>query len=75
MTKDNKYKIHEDYIEFQFYNLFFSSLHENKIVTLDRINAIDLNTSPQSLIIDNREIIFLNHNDTESLILFATKKS
>ena len=73
MTKDNKYKIHEDYIEFQFYNLFFSSLHENKIVTLDRINAIDLNTSPQSLIIDNREIIFLNHNDTESLILFATK--
>lgn len=71
MTKENSYKILDDRIEFQFYNLFFSSLHKDRIVTLDRINAIDLNTSPHSLIIDNREIIFLNHNDTNSLETFA----
>ena len=42
-------------------------------MTLDRINAIDLNTSPHSIIIDNREIIFLNHDDTNSLEVFAVK--
>lgn len=71
MTKENTYKIYDNRIEFQFYNLFFSSLHKDRIVTLDRINAVDLNTSPHSLIIDNREIVFLNHNDTTSLETFA----
>jgi hypothetical protein len=73
MTKENAYKILDDRIEFQFYNLFFSSLHKNKILTLDRINAVDLKTSPHSLIIDNREIIFLNHDDTNSLESFAVR--
>lgn len=73
MKKEKAYKILDNRIEFKFYNLFFSSLHKDKIVTLDRINAIDLNTSPHSLIIDNREIIFLNHNDTNSLAPFAVK--
>jgi hypothetical protein len=48
-------------------------LHKDKIVTLDRINAVNLNTSPHSLIIDNREIIFLNHTDINSLEPFAAK--
>jgi hypothetical protein len=73
MTKENIYKILDNRIEFQFYNLFFSSLHKEGIITIDRINAIDLNTSPHSLIIDNREIIFLNHTDTHSLETFAIK--
>jgi hypothetical protein len=73
MTKENSYKILDDRIEFDFYNLYFSSLHKDKVVTLDRINAVDLNTSPHSLIIDNREIIFLNHNDANSLESFAVK--
>lgn len=73
MTKENKYIIHEDCIEYTFYNLFFSSLHTNRKISLDRVNAIDLNTSPHSLIIDNREIVFLNHDDTKSLEAFATK--
>ncbi|MEO0528583.1 MAG: hypothetical protein AAFZ89_15225, partial [Bacteroidota bacterium] len=73
MTKENSYKIYDDRIEFEFYNLFFSSLHNNKMVTLDRINAVDLNTSPHSLIIDGKEIIFLNHDDTHSLETFALK--
>ncbi|MFN8713398.1 MAG: hypothetical protein ACK5Z2_11150 [Bacteroidota bacterium] len=75
MTKENAYKILDDRIEFDFYNLFFSSLHKDRIVTLDRINAVDLTTSPHSLIIDNREIIFLNHNDTDSLETFAVKNN
>lgn len=75
MITENAYTIHDDRIEFRFYNLFFSSLHKNKIVSLDRINAVDLNTSPYSLIIDNREIIFLNHNDTNSLEIFADKNN
>ncbi len=73
MTKENTYKIHDDRIEFDFYNLYFSSVHKDKIVTLNRINAVDLNTRPHSLIIDNREIIFLNHSDTNSLEPFAIK--
>ncbi len=73
MIKDNVYKILDDRIEFRFYNLFFSSLHKNGSVTLDRINAIDLNTIPHSIIIDHKEIIFLNHGDTNSLALFAAK--
>jgi hypothetical protein len=72
MTKENKYKILSDKIEFQFYNLHFSSLHRDSIVTRERINAIDLNTFPHSLIIDKREIIFLNHTDTNSLEAFAS---
>jgi hypothetical protein len=73
MIKDNEYQILDNRIEFEYYNLFYSSLHQDGIVTLDRINAVDLNTSPHSLIIDNREIIFLNHNDTNSLKTFALK--
>lgn len=73
MTKENAYKILDDRIVFDFYNLYFSSLHKDNVVTLSRINAVDLNTSPHSLIIDNREIIFLNHNDTNSLASFSTK--
>ena len=73
MTKENAYKILDDRIEFEFYNLFFSSLHKDRIITLDRINAVDLNTSPHSFIIDNREIVFLNHKDTNSLEPFAVK--
>ncbi|MCF8426658.1 MAG: hypothetical protein K9H61_13890 [Bacteroidia bacterium] len=73
MTKENVYKILDDKIEFGFYSLFFSSLHKNNVLTLDRINAVDLNTSPHSIIIDKREIIFLNHNDTNSLESFAVK--
>lgn len=71
--KDNSYIIHDDRIEFNYYNLFFSSLHKEGIVTLDRINAIDLKTSPHSIIIDHKEIIFLNHNDINSLESFAHK--
>lgn len=66
MTKENKHTILSDKIEFQFYNLHFSSLHRGSIVTRERINAIDLNTFPHSLIIDKREIIFLNHNRASS---------
>ncbi len=73
MTKPNYYEIKAKSIEFQSYNLFFSSLHKNRILTLDRINAVDLKTSPHSLIIDNREIVFLNHDDTNSLEAFATR--
>jgi hypothetical protein len=73
MTKENVYKILDDSIEFEFYNFYFSSLHKHKIVSLDRINAIDLNTSPHSIIIDKKEIIFLNHSDTKSLAPFAVK--
>ena len=73
MTKENKYVIHENRIEYLYYNLYFSSLHRDNIVSINRINAVDLNTSPHSLIIDNREIVFLNHNDTNSLETFAVK--
>jgi len=58
MMNANKYKIFGDRIEFDFYSFYFSSLQRDKIVTLDRINKVDLTTSPHSLIIDNREIIF-----------------
>lgn len=75
MIKNNEYIIHDNFIEYKFYNLYFSSLHKNCIVTLDRINAINLKTSPHSLIIDNKEIIFLNHNDTNSLESFALKNN
>lgn len=73
--RPNEYIFHNDFIDYKFYNLFFSSLHKDGIVTLDRINAIDLTTSPHSLIIDHREIIFLNHNDSKSLETFALKNN
>ena len=71
--KTNSYSVFDDRIEFHFYNLFFSSLHKNRTITLDRINAIDLRTSPYSMIIDNKEIVFLNQNETTSLETFATQ--
>ncbi len=73
MIKESSYSILAHSIEFERYNLFFSTLHQNRIVNLDRINAVDLSTSPHSLIIDNREIIFLNHGDTELLPAFAAR--
>ncbi len=73
MMKENSYQIFDDRIDFQFYNLYFSSLHCYKSITLDRINAIDLKTSPHSLIIDSREVVFLNHSDSHSLPAFAEK--
>jgi len=73
MIKENRYKIGDDRIEFEFYNLLFSSLHKNKVVSLDRINAIDLQTFPHSIIIDKKEIIFINHTDKNSLETFAIK--
>ena len=73
MIKPNKYKFHEKHIEFEFYNLNFSSLHKNKYITLDRIKAIDLKSYPQSLIIDDGEIIFLNHDDNLSLQEFGIR--
>ena len=73
MTKESKYKILGDSIEFQYYDLFFSSLHKNAVLNLDRINAIDLNSSPYSLIIDKKEIVFFNHKDSNSIEDFAVK--
>lgn len=72
MIKENVYEILGNSIKFQYYNLFFSTLHKVSTITSDRINAVDLYTSPPSLIIDNGEIIFLNHNDTPLLTEFAT---
>lgn len=73
MIKENRYIVHDTAIEYTFYNLFFSSLHQEKSVPVNRINAIDLSTSPHSLIIDSREVIFLNHTDTNSLEKFAAR--
>lgn len=73
MLKPNEYIFYDTAIEFKFYQFYFSSIHSNNIISLDRINAIDLNTYPHSFIIDNREILFLNHNDKHSLKYFAEK--
>ena len=71
MRFESVYSISANKIEFQRYPFFFSSLQTNKLLTRDRINAIDLNSFPQSLIIDNHEIVFVNHDDKQSLASFA----
>ncbi len=72
MTRPNEYIFHKDFIEFKFYNLFFSSLHRQNKITRARINAVDFNTYPCSLIIDNQEVVFFNHNDEDGLKKFVT---
>ena len=65
--KYSNYKIHDDRIEFDFYEFYFSSLRKNSTLTIDRIKEVDLNTFPYSLEIDNGEIVFFNHDDRDRI--------
>ncbi|MFS4469705.1 hypothetical protein [Maribacter sp. 2210JD10-5] len=71
--KYSKYKIYEDKIAFDFYEFHFSSLRKNKVLTLNRIKEVDFNTFPYTMKIDNGEIIFFNHGDTEEIKNFAER--
>ncbi len=75
MQKKNEYIFYEKHLEFKSYNFCFSSLHKNPIIPSSRINSICLHTFPQSLIIDAKEVIFLNHKEDSMLSEFATKNN
>ncbi|MEM7549623.1 MAG: hypothetical protein AAF363_08110 [Bacteroidota bacterium] len=71
--KYSKYIIQEDRITFDFYEFYFSSLRENKVLTVDRIKEVDFSTYPCSMEIDNGEIIFFNHDDESNIKNFANE--
>ena len=71
--KYSRYRILEDCIVFDFYEFRFSSLRKNNMLTLDRIKEVDFTTIPYSMEIDQGELIFFNHNDTERIKAFTEK--
>lgn len=71
----SKYIIEDNQIVFEFYEFRFSSLRKNNILTIDRINEVDFNTFPCSMEIDNRELIFFNHDDDARIKEFTEKHS
>ena len=71
--KYSKYIIDDDRIIFDYYEFCFSSLKKNKILTLDRINEVDLSTCPCSMEIDKGEIIFFNQGDETRIKAFSRK--
>ncbi len=71
--KYSTYHIHEDRIVFDYYEFYFGSLRKNKVLTLDRIKEVDFTTFPYSMEIDNREVIFFNHEDKSTIKDFAEK--
>lgn len=69
----SQYHIGENTIEFIYYNLKHSSIHQKPTITIDQINLISLKTYPHSFVINGNEVIFLNHDDDNSLEFFAKR--
>ncbi len=69
--KYGRYRVEDDCIIFDFYEFYFSSLRKNKVLTLDRIYQVNFHTIPVSMEIDQGEIIFFNHDDSERVKQFA----
>ncbi|MCX8080162.1 MAG: hypothetical protein N3F09_02880 [Bacteroidia bacterium] len=68
------YHFENDGIHFERYCFYFSSINKNKKLPVHRINAVNFQTIPYSLIIDFREVIFLNHGDV-SIRNYALKNN
>lgn len=73
--KYSRYRVQDDRILFDFYEFYFSSLKKNPLLTIDRINEVDFNTYPCSMDIDNGELIFFNHGDTDSIEEFVERNN
>lgn len=73
--KKNEYIFKKNSLVFDYYSFHFSSVHKRPEITLDLITAVDFKTYPHSLIVDSREVVFLNHDDKTSLPYFAEQHS
>lgn len=73
--KKSLYRFENDRLMVTNYSLCFSSVHRKPKITLERITAVDFKTYPHSIIVDNKEVVFLNHDDKTSLPYFAEQHS
>ncbi|XLS27943.1 hypothetical protein ACJD0Z_12125 [Flavobacteriaceae bacterium M23B6Z8] len=71
--KYSKYSLKNDHIRFEHYPFYFSSLKKHPLLTLDRIKEINLNTAPPSILIDQGEVIFFRHENTEAIKAFGKR--